>query len=496
MSFTSDILNYVQAQYPVISLATFEERHTDVFLAKWKKSIGAKKIREWNFAKGWVDFKTKRNLMDEPMPLEAALSLLLAEDELQGFLVLRDYHLALRNSPAAVTRLKSLIRKMQSDPDSEMTIFLIAHEHEIPRELEKDVVRFDVPMPDRNEIEELLKSHAKTFDYQLHKEQLPNIITSLLGLGEQELEQLLNRAYTVNGNISEGDVGLFLSEKDQIIRRNGRLEMVKSSERLEDIGGLKYLKSWLSRKGRIFSNLSAAHDFSVDTPKGVLIVGMPGCGKSLAAKATANIFKTPLLRLDMGAMLGKYVGESEANMRRALKMAESISPCVLWVDELEKAFTGVGGNQAHEVTSRMFGYFLTWLQEKKTPVFVVATANNVTLPPELLRRGRFDETFFVTFPSQEEREQILRIHLAKRKKTLSESDIRALASRMKDFAGSDIEAAVKDAVENAFLEGKSELTRIHVEKASSEIKPLKIMLPDHIKKYEDMFKSYKIRPAS
>ena len=214
--------------------------------------------------------------------------------------------------------------------------------------------------------------------------------------------------------VGTDDVELAVEEKRQIVKKSGILEMVSAAEGIDDIGGLEELKTWLKRKAAILADLTRAKDFGVDTPKGVMIVGMPGCGKSLTAKAASTLFGLPLLRLDVGSLMGKYVGESESNMRRALQLADAVSPCVLWVDEVEKAFAGIGGAGA-ETTSRLFGHFLTWMQEKTKPVFVVATANAIAnLPPELLRKGRFDEIFYVDFPSKAERAEILHVHLRKR----------------------------------------------------------------------------------
>ena len=231
------------------------------------------------------------------------------------------------------------------------------------------------------------------------------------------------------------------------------LELVNFSETLRDIGGLEVLKEWLKQKAVIFANMERALKFHVDIPKGILIVGMPGCGKSLTAKATASLFNLPLVRLDVGRLLGKYVGESESNMRQALALAEAISPCVLWVDEIEKAFAGAGANDGNEVTTRLFGQFLTWMQEKKSTVFIVATANDVThLPPEFLRKGRFDELFFVDLPNVAERQKILEIHLKKRHKWTPGINTAVLAEQTDGFNGADLESIVKDTIERTFVE--------------------------------------------
>jgi SpoVK/Ycf46/Vps4 family AAA+-type ATPase len=219
-----------------------------------------------------------------------------------------------------------------------------------------------------------------------------------------------------DGELNKKALKLIFDQKQQMIMKAGVLEMVKPADSIEDIGGLENLIEWLKYKEKVFKNIKKAEEFGVALPKGVLIAGLPGCGKSLTAKAAGNLFNVPLLRLDMGRLMGRYVGESEENMRKAIRLADAISPCVLWVDELEKAFAGIGGGGS-EVTTRLFGTFLTWMQEKTSPVFVLATANKINdLPPELLRKGRFDEIFYVDFPNDEERKKIFEIHIGKRRK--------------------------------------------------------------------------------
>jgi SpoVK/Ycf46/Vps4 family AAA+-type ATPase len=257
------------------------------------------------------------------------------------------------------------------------------------------------------------------------------------------------------------------------------------------------LKVWLKQKADVLHNLNEALAFGVEAPKGVMIVGMPGCGKSLTAKATASLFKLPLLRLDVGSLMGKYVGESESNMRRALKLAEAVSPCVLWVDELEKAFVGIGsGGAGSEVATRLFGYFLTWMQDKKDAVFVLATANDISaLPPELLRKGRFDEIFYVDFPNKSERENIFNIHLQKRNQNAN-IDVKTLAEKTDGFSGADIESVVKEAIETAFVNNRATLTTESLINVINNTHPLKEVMKHKIKEYEDKFKDLKIKAAS
>ena len=284
-----------------------------------------------------------------------------------------------------------------------------------------------------------------------------------------------------------------------MIKKAGILEMVTPKESLEDIGGLENLKDWLQQKEKVLSDMEGAKDFGVDMPKGVLIAGLSGCGKSISAKAAAKLFNIPLLRLDMGRLLGKYIGESEANMRKAIELAEAISPCVLWVDELEKAFAGIGGEgSGAEVTTRLFGSFLTWLQEKDTPVFVVATANDImNLPPELLRKGRFDEIFYVGLPKRAEQKTIFEIHIKKRRPNdLSDIQIDKLLEHTKGFSGADIEGVVRESVEKAFADRKSKLTTDCLLEAIKNTHPLSEIMKDTIDKMQKEYEIRKFKNAS
>ena len=275
--------------------------------------------------------------------------------------------------------------------------------------------------------------------------------------------------------------------------------MIPLKEKFEDIGGLENLKEWFKRKAVVYKDMERAKKFGVDMPKGVLIAGLPGCGKSLSAKAAAALFEVPLLRLDMGRLMGKYVGESESNLRQAIALAEAISPCVLWIDELEKAFAGIGGNGGGaDVTTRLFGNFLTWMQEKDNPVFVVATANVITkLPPELLRKGRFDEIFYVGLPNDEEREKIFRIHIAKRRRQdVKDIKISVLISKTKGFSGADIEGVVKDAVEMAFAERQSSVQTQDILDAIRNTHSLSEIMKESIEKMAEEYKKRKFKNAS
>ena len=325
------------------------------------------------------------------------------------------------------------------------------------------------------------------------------LATAFKGLTEFEINNLLALSYADDGELTRRDLHLIFEQKRQTIKKAGILEMIPLKESIEDIGGLENLKEWLIRKAKVYKNMNTARAYGVDMPKGVLIAGVPGCGKSLSAKAAAKLFEVPLLRLDMGRLMGKYVGESEGNLRKAISLAEAISPCVLWIDELEKAFAGIGGNGGGaEVTTRLFGNFLTWMQEKESPTFVVATANDITkLPPELMRKGRFDEIFYVGLPNEEERKRIFEIHISKRRpQDLKNIKIVDLVKKSKGFSGADIEGVVKDAVESAFADDKNSIETQDIISAIGNTHSLSEIMKEDLDKMAKEYENRKFKNAS
>ena len=488
--------SHVESHYPILYLVTFEEEAGDSLI---NDLADGREIQEWNMARGCVRFDTKAPLTTY-MDLSAALENWLEQELNNHFLIIRNAHLALRDAPLAISRLKALVRKIVHDDNTTATIFLVSSQPCVPQELEKFITVFDQLPPEEEEISGIVRDHAKKYGYDVDEEVASKLILALRGLSEYEITRLLNRGFQRDGAIGADDVALVIDEKRKIVKKNGILEMVPVTEGMDDIGGLEGLKEWLGQKAKIMDDLPRARKFGVETPKGAMIVGMPGCGKSLTAKATSTRLELPLLRLDIGSLMGRYVGDSEANMRRALALAETVSPCVLWVDELEKAFTGIGAGGASagsEITSRLFGYFLTWMQEKTKPVFVLATANDVSaLPPELLRKGRFDEIFYVDFPSEEERAAILKVHLKKRKKGGRRIGVKKLAKETEGFSGADLEGVVKDALEDAFLEGEAKLSTDHLVRSMEKNRSHAMMMQDKAEEYRREFKKMGIRNAS
>lgn len=490
-SHKNKLASYIEALRPIIYVPTFDFNAFDRIIEEIQ---GSAKIYEFNEGLGHVNFKTK--LSENTYSLEGFLSYIVETNE-ETFLVLKDIHHSL-NNPKVISLLKTIALKTIYDEDFYVTIFIVSTKLVIPLELEKLITIFDTTLPDKNLIISIIESFSDNNQLKTDNSLIEELALYLKGFTEFEIIQILNLAYQNSGAIERKDLKLILQEKEQIIKKTGMLEIMSYQENINNIGGLNNLKKWLHNKSMIFKRLDEALKYRVDIPKGMMIIGMPGCGKSLTAKATANLFDVPLLRLDIGKLLGKYVGESEENMRQAIKIAEAISPCVLWIDEIEKAFSGIGDSgNGHEVTTRLFGYFLTWMQEKENSVFVVATSNDIAiLPPEFLRKGRFDEIFFVDFPNAEERRKIIEIHLQKRGKWHNEIDTIKLFKATEGYSGADLEAVIKETIEKGFLASKTKITTDDIMDEIKDTKPISVSLQTKIKSLSESLKKIDVKPAS
>lgn len=471
-----------------------EEARLDDLLAELCAQRNLRPL-EWNHAYGWSRFDNKQPLRAEgerAYDLASALEGVL-DDGLDGRLVIvRHARLALDGNGVALARLKLLLNRLARHHAARAAVVLVSERFEVPAELEALLMVYGLALPRGREIASLIGAR-----YMVAPELLQRLSIACGGLSQAEITHALSLADTESaGRLDDGTLAVVLKQKEQVIAKGGVLEMVRADVKVEEIGGLRNLKEWLARRSTVMLRLTDAAAFGVQAPRGVLIAGMPGCGKSLTAKVTASLFGLPLLRLDIGSLLGKYVGESEHNMRRALQTAEAISPCVLWIDELEKAFVGMGGANASEVTSRLLGYFLTWMQEKSGAVFTIATANDITaLPPELLRKGRFDEIFYVGFPDADERREILGIHLRRRHQDPDALDIDALIENCRGYTGADIENAVNEAMEAAFV-ADGVLTQQRLEAAIAKTTPLRETMQKKVREYEEAFEKLKLKPAS
>ncbi len=490
------ILRYIDSGFPILYFNTYEEEKADNIIESIRSG---KEVYEWNETNGYIDFTTKTPLFED-CPLEAMLDSLKVDDMLGGKIILLKDINAYLGEPHIVSKIKGLARLINQGVDA--TIIIVSNVLIIPKELEKYITIIEMDYLNHKEIKDIIKQFIDDQEINNVSESLiENLAVAFKGLSEFEIYNLLALSYADDGELTEADLNIIFEQKQQVVKKAGILEMIPLKETIDDIGGLENLKDWLKRKEKVLKNINKAQEYGVDMPKGVLIAGVPGCGKSLCAKAAASLFNTPLLRLDMGRLMGKYVGESESNLRNAIALAEAISPCVLWVDELEKAFAGIGGDSS-EVTTRLFGNFLTWMQEKDSPTFVVATANDITkLPPELLRKGRFDEIFYVGLPNAEERRKIFEIHIKKRcgKKRVNDFaivDIDQLVQRTEGFSGADIEGVVKDAVETAFSYDHPNVTTAQYLHAIRNTNPLSEIMKDSIEKMQKEYTERKFKKAT
>ena len=491
MHLKNNLKKYIDAGYPIIYINSFEEVKTDGII---QEAMGGREGLEWNGANGFVSFKNKQPLIPDKS-LSETLKLLLNDNELdRKFLVLKDIAGYL-DELDVTAQLKNIALQISQGLDA--VVVIVSSIVKIPKELEKFITILELEYPSEKEIKNQIREFSTEMDLTVMDKLIEEMSIAFKGLTEFEIESILASAVAQDGMLTRESLGLIFEQKQQMIMKSGILEMIPLKERPEDIGGLENLKKWLRRKSKVYKSINQAIEFGVDMPKGVLIAGMPGCGKSLTAKVTAQLFEVPLLRLDMGKIMGKYVGESEENMRKAIKLAEAISPCVLWIDVLEKAFAGIDGSGS-EVTVRLFGTFLTWMQEKSSPAFVVATANDITkLPPELMRKGRFDEIFYVGLPKAEERKKIFEIHISKRRKNdLSGIDIDGLVKKTEGYSGADIEGVIKDAVENVFSDDKTELTTNYIIESINNTHSLSEIMKDSIDKLSKEYENRKFKNAS
>ncbi len=482
----------IQAQYPLIYLVTAEEDRAEkeiAAIAQMKQQ--PRKLYVWTLTHGMVEHGQARTTQHNTISPEAAIEWTTRHKE-PAIFVFKDLH-PFKDSAAVTRWLRDAIASFQG---SQKVIILMSPIQQIPIELEKEVVVLDFALPSLSELDRVLSHQLdRTRQNRLSNEGREKLLKASLGLTQDEAEKVYRKAQVKRGKITEAEVDIILSEKKQLIRRNGILEFIEEDETIDAVGGLEELKGWLVQRSGAFSE--RARTYGLPQPKGMLILGVPGCGKSLIAKTTSRLWGLPLLRLDMGRVYdGSMVGRSEANLRGALKTAESISPAILFIDELDKAFSGAGsGDSDGGTSSRIFGSFLTWMQEKTSPIFVMATANRIEkLPGEFLRKGRFDEIFFVDLPTQSEREAVFRIHLSKRNRDLERFDLEQLSKVADGFSGAEIEQALIAAMYDAFAQNR-EFTQLDIIAAIKATLPLSRTMTEQVTALRDWARQ-RARPAA
>ena len=479
-----DIL--IRASYPIIYIVSYEEARVKEHL----KELSVKRKRQfvtWSCTQGLINIEGNKEFKENNTtdPLEALAKIndkLVPEPPtgLGGILwVLADFH-PYMDDPIVIRSLKEIADKIKTIKGK--TLILLSPILKLPVELEKQITVLDWPLPNQTDIGIMLDTAIEdmkqvNLTIKLENGEREKIIKSCSGLTGDEVENVLTKSVVQNKTI---DIKTIIEEKKQIVRKSGILEYFDVVEDLNNVGGLDNIKSWMLRRSKAFTD--KAKEFGLSFPKGVLLLGVQGCGKSLICKAVASLWKLPLIKLDMGKVFEGVVGGSENKINRALMFAESIAPCILYLDEIDKGFAGMGSSNFSDAgtTARVIGTFLTWMQEKKSPVFIIATANDISnLPPELLRKGRFDETFFVDLPTLEERKEIFNIHLKKRKRDPNKFTLDLLAKTASNFSGAEIEAAVEEGMFTAFDEG-AEVNTEHITKALTDTVPLSKTMEEKI----------------
>lgn len=498
-SFRDTLALLFKARFPVLYIESFEERRvTQEIVAVASDSERVRTPRPtwtWTVTQGLLT-PDGRNQSGTTDPTKA-LDWIVKHVE-PGIFVFRDLHSHLGDGggrpadPGVARRIRDIAEAFQSGTAARVLI-LVSPVLRIPPDLEKDITIVDFPLPGEGEIRALLDNMIAAnaaggrIRVEVDETGRERLAKAAMGLTLHEAENAFARAMVDDGVLSNEDVHVVLEEKRQTIRKSGLLEFVPADVDLDDVAGLQNLKRWLGKRNN--SWMAEATDYGLPAPKGVLMTGVPGCGKSLTAKAVASAWGLPLLRLDIGKVFAGLVGSSEQNMRNAIRSAEATAPCVLWIDEIEKGFSGATGASGDSGTSsRVFGSFLTWMQEKTTPVFVIATANNVdSLPPEFLRKGRFDEIFFVDLPTAVERREVWRVHLAKR---LHDQNVAAgiaiddelthgLAEGTEGYSGAEIEQAVVAGLFDAFADRRP-LAREDLFRAVENMVPLSVTQAEQI----------------
>jgi SpoVK/Ycf46/Vps4 family AAA+-type ATPase len=484
----------IQSQYPLVYLVTSEEERAERAISTVAQIKPNRSVFVWTVTHGIVEYGQQNGTITQHNTVspEAALEWVTRQKE-PGIYIFKDLHPFIE-SPAVARWLRDAIANFKG---MQKTIILMSPVQVVPIELEKEVVVLDFPLPKLEELEEvLLQQLGITRIKKLAAETKEKLLRAALGLTRDEAEKVYRKAQVTTGRLTEDEVAIVLSEKQQLIRRNGILEYLEHDEGIAGVGGLEELKHWLTQRSNAFTQ--RAREYGLPQPKGMLILGVPGCGKSLIAKTASKLWSLPLVRLDMGRVYdGSTVGRSEANLRNALKAAESISPMILFIDELDKAFAGSAGSSDSDggTSSRIFGTFLTWMQEKKSPVFVMATANRVDrLPGEFLRKGRFDELFFVDLPNFEERSQIFQIHLSKRRSDVSRFDLSQLSSVSEGFSGAEIEQGIIAAMYEAFAQDR-EFTQLDIISAVKSTTPLSRTMTEQVAALRDWARM-RARPAA
>jgi ATP-dependent 26S proteasome regulatory subunit len=490
MSFIKEFKLLLKARYPILYIPTSEEERVEYVIRSCVQLYSNRGIYAWDFVDGYVG-NPNDNGFASRNPLQALELIERLTPTNPAVFLLKDFHLFLTDISVA-RKLKNLTKVLRNQSKN---IIIIADEVNIPESLKDIITVLDFQLPQPSEIKKELLRVQESLGYNIPEASLNSLVSSCQGLSLERIRRVLSKIIATYKEVNIESLELIFAEKRQIISKTQILEFYPSKDKISDIGGLNNLKLWLKRRSGSLSK--KAIEYGLPSPRGLLLVGVQGTGKSLTAKAIANEWNLPLLRLDIGKLFGGIVGESESRMRQMIQLSEAVSPCVLWIDEIDKAFSGIDNQGDSGTTSRVLATFITWLSEKESSVFVVATANNIyKLPPEILRKGRFDEIFFIGLPNDKEKELIFKVHLSRlRPKSWTSYDISYLAKSARNFSGAEVEESITEAMHIAFSENR-EFTTEDIALSIEQFIPLAELNHDKIDELQEWADAGKIRLAS
>jgi SpoVK/Ycf46/Vps4 family AAA+-type ATPase len=490
MKFTDELTLLLKARYPIIYINTIEEDRVEYIIRKYIKTSLNRSIYSWDFIDGYTNNPNNEGFAKRN-PVQALELVERLTAQTPALFLLKDFNRFLTDVSIS-RKLKNISRILKLQPK---TIIIIGSEFNIPKELSDLITILQFQLPVESEINYELKRLIESLNIQIDQQILESLTRACQGLSLERIRRVLSRIIATYKTIDENSIKLLLNEKKQIISQTEILEYWSVDETISKIGGVDNLKNWLKKRKTSFG--IQASNYGLPTPRGLLLVGIQGTGKSLTAKAIANEWQLPLLKLDVGKLFGGIVGESESRLRQMIQVAETISPCILWIDEIDKAFSNNNNTGDSGTSNRVLATFISWLSEKTKPVFVVATANNVDLLPlEIIRKGRFDEIFFLDLPEKQEREQIFKIHIQEFRPTRWELfDYSKLAQLSEAFSGAEIRQSIIEAMYHAFYE-KREFTTEDICLSLTQLVPLSKLENNQTLKLKNWAVSGRIRLAS
>jgi SpoVK/Ycf46/Vps4 family AAA+-type ATPase len=490
MKFNEELALFLKARYPIIYINTVEEDRVEYVIRKNVKTNLNRSIYSWDFVDGYTNNPNNEGFAKRN-PLQALELVERLNAETPAVFLLKDFNRFLTDLSIS-RKLRNISRILKLQPK---TIIIIGSDLTIPKELQDLITVIQFQLPLEEEISQELNRLISSLNIKVDSQLFENLTRACQGLSLERIRRVLSKIIATYKTIDENSISVLLSEKKQIIRQTEILEYSAVSEKIDNLGGLDNLKDWLKKRKTAFS--IQASNYGLPTPRGLLLIGIQGTGKSLTAKAIANDWQLPLLKLDVGKLFGGIVGESESRLRQMINVAETISPCILWIDEIDKAFSNTDSKGDSGTSNRVLATFTSWLSEKTKPVFVISTANNIDLIPlELIRKGRFDEIFFLDLPKKEEREEIFRIHLQEFRPNSWESfDYSLLAKSSESFSGAEIRQSIIEGMYHAFYE-KREFVTDDICLALEELIPLAHLESTQMVRLQNWASSGRIRSAS